>query len=123
MAEVEDHFLEMVIIQHGLPTDLWPVIMSPLYTKTMVAADFPIWVADENFDGEGAFCLSLKEIITQSLNKIGPEENDASILKNNIERILHIANDHLADKKPQLFQPAINQILDEAGKTIRGIRR
>ncbi len=102
----------------GLPEDLWPVIMSPLYTKNMVVTDFPVWVADENFDGEGAFCLSLKEILTKSLNQIGEEENDTPILKNNIERLLHIANEYLADKKPLLFKPAISQILDELEKQL-----
>jgi ferredoxin len=97
----------------GLSDDLWPVIMAPQQNEKMVAVDFPFWVTDENFDGEGAYCSSLKEILIQSLDKIGQGEKDALILKTNIDRILHIANNHLADKKPQLFQPAIHQILDE----------
>lgn len=97
----------------GLRDGLWPVIMAPQQNERMVTVDFPVWVADENFDGEGAYCLSLKEILSQSLNKIGPGEQDALILKNNIDRILHIANNHLADKKPQLFHAAIHQILEE----------
>ncbi len=99
--------------QQGLASDLWPVIMSPFFTKNMVGTNFPVWLADEDFDGEGAFCLSLKEILAQALNETGEGENNATILKKNIERILHIANKQLADKKPQLFQPAIYKILDE----------
>ncbi len=96
----------------GLTSDLSPVIMAPLFTNTLVGTDFPVWVADENFSGEEGFCLSLKEVLTQCLNQFAPNEKDANILKSNIERIIHIANKQLGSN-PQLFKPAINQILDE----------
>ncbi len=101
-----------------LPTDLSPVILASLQTKTIVGTDFPVWVANENYEDEAAFCLSLKEIITKSLQEIAPGENDAPILKKNIERILHIANNHFVDKKLDWFQPAIHQILDELEKQL-----
>ena len=31
----------------GLPNNLSPVVMAPLYTQTTVGSDFPFWVADE----------------------------------------------------------------------------
>lgn len=96
-----------------LADGLSPVIMAPLYTNQLVGTDFPVWVADENFEGDGELCLSLKEILIQSLNEIAPKEEDAHILKENIDRIIHIANKQLADKKPQLFSSASIQILDE----------
>ncbi|PCJ27173.1 MAG: hypothetical protein COA97_04170 [Flavobacteriales bacterium] len=92
---------------------LSPVIMAPLYTSKLIGTDFPVWVADENFEGDGELCLSLKELLTQCLNEIAPNEEDAHILKENIERITHIANEQLADKKPQLFPSIITQVLDE----------
>ncbi len=102
----------------GLPSGFSPAIMGSLQTKTMVGTDFPVWIAGENYKGERAFCLSLKEVITQALDEIGLEEKEARILKENIERILHIANNHLTNKKPQLFQLAIFKILDELEKQI-----
>lgn len=96
-----------------LADGLSPVIMAPLYTNKLVGTDFPVWVADENFEGDGELCLSLKEILIQSLNEIAPKEEDAHILKENIDRIVHIANKQLADKKPQLFSSASIQILGE----------
>lgn len=98
----------------GLPADLSPAILASFQSKTIVGTDFPVWVA-----GENASCLSLKEIVTTSLNEIGPGENDAPVLKRNAERILHIANNLLADKNPQLFQPAIDQILDQLEQQIK----
>jgi len=97
----------------ALAEDLSPAIMSPLYTDSMIGMEFPVWVADETFEGKGAHCLSLKGMFTQCLQEIAPEETDAHILKENIERIIHIANKHLADNKPQLFETAIQNILDE----------
>jgi ferredoxin len=93
--------------------ELSPVIMSPLYTDTLVGTEFPVWVADESFEGDGARCLSLKEMFTQCLKEIAPEESDAHILKENIARIIHIANKQLANNKPQLFESAVQNILDE----------
>ncbi len=93
--------------------ELSPVIMSPLYTNTLIGTEFPVWVADESFEGEGAQCLSLKEMLTTCLEKIAPEGEDAHILKENIARIVHIANQQLKDNKPQLFKSAIQNILDE----------
>ena len=92
--------------------ELSPVIMAPLYTNKLVGTDFPVWVADEDYEGEGEPCLSFKDILTQCLNEIAPNEDDAHILKENIERIIHIANEQLANN-PQLFSSAIVQILDE----------
>jgi len=97
----------------GLSQGLSPVIMSPLYTNTLVGTDFPVWVADENYEGEGELCLSLKELLVNSLNEISTGENDAHILKENIDRIIYIANELLSDRNPQLFQSSINQILDK----------
>lgn len=99
--------------REALADDLTPVIMSPLYTNTLVGTDFPVWVADETFDGEGAHCLSLKKMLTQCLQEISPEGTEAHILKENIERIVHIANRQLGANKPQLFKSAILHILDE----------
>ncbi|MCF6352341.1 MAG: ferredoxin [Cyclobacteriaceae bacterium] len=95
-----------------LAEDLSPVIMAPLFTNTLIGSDFPVWVADQNFTDETGFCLSLKEVLTECLTQFAPNEKDANILKSNIERIIHIANKQL-DSNPQLFKPAINQILDE----------
>ncbi len=102
----------------GLSADLSPVIMAPLYTSAMVGADFPVWVADESFDGEGARCLSLKDLLTQSCDNITSEESGASILGDNIGRILHIATQRMADGKPRLFQSEIELILEDAEKQI-----
>jgi ferredoxin len=101
----------------GLADDLSPVILAPLYTKSLVGSDFPLWVADENFTDEGEFCLSLKELISHRIKEIGsaPETN---LLSENIERILHIANTQLQDKQPQLFQPAIKNIINELEKEL-----
>jgi len=101
----------------GLSEELSPVILSPLYTKGMIGADFPVWVADESFTGEGDFCLSLKEILSQSLKEIGTEK-EGHILKGSIERILYLANTQLQDKKPQLFQSVISKILNELEKEL-----
>lgn len=92
--------------------------MSPLYTDTMVGTDFPVWIASENFEGKGELCLSLKEILTRCLNQIAPEESDAYILKENIDRIVHIANKQFENKKPQFFQVAIIQILTKLEKQL-----
>jgi len=96
----------------GLAEDLSPVITAPLYTKGVVGTDFPVWVADENFDGEGGLCLSFKDMILRGLNKIAPKEEDAFILKSNVARIMNIANEQLSKGRPQLFLPAMTQIFD-----------
>jgi ferredoxin len=101
-----------------LPKDLFPAIMAPLFTNKMVGTDFPVWVADEEFKGETGHCLSLKEILTNTLYEIAPGEEDAHILKENIERMLHIANDLLKEKSPQLFQSVILQVLDQLEKQL-----
>ena len=101
----------------GLSDNLSPVILSPLYTKAMVGTDFPVWVAAENFTGNGDFCLSLKEILVRSLQEIGSEE-EAHILNENVERILHKTNTQLQDKQPQLFQSTISKILNELEKEL-----
>jgi len=101
----------------GLSDELSPVILSPLYTKAMIGADFPVWVANEKFTGDGDFCLSLKEILVRSLKDIKAEE-EAPILNENIERILYLAKTQLHDKKPQLFQSAISNILEELEKEL-----
>jgi ferredoxin len=96
-----------------LSPDLSPVIMSPLYTKDVVGTDFPVWVADETNEGDGESCLSFKELLVQSLDTISTGENDAHILKENIDRIIHIANDLLSDKNPKLFESVSKQIFDK----------
>jgi ferredoxin len=101
----------------GLPDDMSPVILSPLYTKAMVGSDFPVWVADESFSGNAGFCLSLKEILIRGLREIGSEE-ETPILNEHIELILHKANTQLQDKKPQNFQAAISNILKELEKEL-----
>jgi ferredoxin len=101
-----------------LPKDLSPAIMAPLFTNKMVGTDFPVWVADENYDGDSGYCFSLKEILTETLNEIAPGEEDAHILKENVERMLHIANDVLKEQSPQLFQTAIKKVLDQLEKQL-----
>lgn len=100
-----------------LSDDLSPVILAPLYTKSLVGSDFPLWVADENFTGEGELCLSLKELISQRIKDIGSAQ-ETNLLSENIERILHIAYTQLHDKQAQLFQPAINNIFSELEKEL-----
>jgi ferredoxin len=100
----------------GLADDLTPVILSPLYTRGMIGTDFPVWVADENFAGNGDFCLSLKELLKQTFAEIGLEE--APLLYDSIERILHLTNTLLKDEKPQLFKPIINSVLSELQKEL-----
>ncbi|MCP4456544.1 MAG: ferredoxin [Cytophagales bacterium] len=102
----------------GLSADLAPVIMAPLYTGALVGADFPVWVADETFDGDGPSCLSLKDLLTQSCDSITSEENGANILAENIGRILHIATQRMSDGNPRLFQSEIERILEDAEKQI-----
>jgi len=102
----------------GLTPGLTPALIAPLYTKNMVGSDYPVWVADENFEGEDGFCISLKELVTDRLNEIGPEEQDAHILKENLERIIHIANEALLDKKPHLSQVTTEAVLDELDKQL-----
>jgi len=97
---------------------LTPALMAPLYTKNLIGSDYPVWVADENFEGEDGFCISLKELLTDRLNEIGPEEQDAHILKENLERIIHIANEALLDKKPHLSQVTTEAVLDELDKQL-----
>ena len=80
----------------GLSDTLSPVILAPLYTKSLVGSEFPLWLADEKFTGDGDFCLSLREIISQSLKDIESVE-EVNLLNENIERILHIANTQLQD--------------------------
>jgi len=101
----------------GLSDHLTSVITSPLYTNKLVGSDFPVWVADEKYEGQGELCLSLKDVITNCLYEIAPEESDAHILKANINRIVNIANDQLSDS-PQLFQSSIIKILDELEKQL-----
>ena len=101
----------------GLSDTLSPVILAPLYTKSLVGSEFPLWLADEKFTGDGDFCLSLREIISQSLKDIESVE-EVNLLNENIERILHIANTQLQDKQPQLFQPAIKNILNALEKEL-----
>ena len=101
----------------GIGEDFTPVMLSPLYTKAMVGAEFPVWVADVDFSGDGDFCISLKNLLTRSLEEVGSEK-EAHILYENIEQILHIANTQLQDKKPQLFNSAIDNILDELEKDL-----
>jgi len=96
----------------GLSKGMSPVIASPLYTDTLIGTDFPVWIADENFNGDGGCCLSLKEVLINSLDEIISEVGNANILNNSIDRIIHIANKQLSDK-PELFRTVINQVLDE----------
>jgi len=90
-----------------------PLLMAPLYTKNMIGTDYPVWVADEAYQGNSDHCLPLKEILTRRLTEIGPCEEEAHILKENIERIIHIANEYLADKKPHLSHLTTKLVLDE----------
>jgi ferredoxin len=95
----------------GLTNDLTPVIMAPLYTQSKVVSDFPVWVAGTQLAHNAECCLSLNEILTNALNAIAPGENDAPILKDTLERILHLANDLGTDTKPCKFPASIAQIL------------
>ncbi|RLA17440.1 MAG: hypothetical protein DRQ62_14970, partial [Gammaproteobacteria bacterium] len=67
----------------GIGEDFTPVMLSPLYTKAMVGAEFPVWVADVDFSGDGDFCISLKNLLTRSLEEVGSEK-EAHILYENI---------------------------------------
>ncbi len=98
----------------SLPETLWPIGMSPQQTENIIADNFPLWVADENFSGEGTACLPLKDLINEALkSSIGGGDQNASIIKTNIDRILYIANYHLKDNNSQLFAPSMNRILEE----------
>ncbi len=94
----------------GLPGGFTPVILSPAYTRSMISADYPLWVAGEDHDGTGQPCLSLTEVLHQSLAKFTPQ-GDSHILEKNVARIVHLAHEHLADGQPRAFKPAIKAIL------------
>ena len=76
----------------GLPDNLKPVHMAPLYEKIIIGTDFPVWIADTNYDGQGKYCQSLKEVLESRLPVLGHEDNDGKIVKENLDRIVHIAN-------------------------------
>ena len=100
--------------EDGMLEGLKPIHMAPLYEKIVIGTDFPVWIADANYDGKGEYCLSLKEVIESRLPVLGHEEKDGRIVKDNIDRIVHIANKLLFNHREQDFR----QILDKALKEL-----
>lgn len=100
----------------GLSEDLKPVHMAPLYEKIIIGTDFPVWIADANYDGKGEYCLSLKEVLESRLPVLGHEEADGKFVKENLDRIVHIANKLLFNHREQDFR----QIIDDALVELRG---
>ena len=99
--------------KEGLPEDLKPIHMAPLYEKIIVGTDFPVWIAEANYNGKGEYCMSLKEVIESRMHVVGPEENDAKILKDNIDRLVHIANKLLYNHREQDFRQILEKTLLE----------
>ena len=97
----------------GIPEDLKPVHMAPLYEKIIIGTDFPVWIADANYDGLGEYCLSLKELLESRLPVLGHEETDGKIVKDNIDRVVHIANKLLFNHREQDFRQIIDEALEE----------
>jgi hypothetical protein len=103
---------------NGLPDDLKPVHMAPLYEKIIIGTDFPVWIADANYDGKGEYCLSLKEVLESRLPVLGHEENDGKIVKENLDRIVNIANKLLFNHREQDFRQIIDDALVELSKQL-----
>ena len=101
-----------------LPQDLSPAILAPNYIDNLVGSDFPVWVADEDFEGKGDRCLTLKEMLTNNLDKLFAGKENANILKDNIDGIIYNANEQLKDNKPHLFYPVIDKALDQLEKQL-----
>ena len=95
-----------------LPEDFVLVNLAPIYTENLVGADFPVWIAGDDYNQKEPACHSLKEILMMALDEIESGDNIAPILSKNIERILHIAHNSFNDSGPQQFSTFINRVLD-----------
>ena len=102
----------------GLPADFSPLILAPLYSKSFVAADYPVWVNSEIVGDVALKCVPLKELIIDAFKKFAPKETDALILKENIEIIIHVASGQLTGHMPQPFVSIIDKILKEVDRQL-----
>lgn len=98
--------------ENGLPKDWRPALLAPLYTKDLVGVEFPVWVGGPESNAEPG-CQPLHTLLSGLIMEIAPEKEEAHILKENLDRITHIANDRMADGAAQSVRDAVNVVLDE----------
>jgi len=98
----------------SISKELSPVLLSPLLNAQQIAGDYPLWIAAEDASISESNCFSLRELLLKTLGEIGPEEKDAHILKENVERIVQFANNQFGNEnKPKYFLDVINESLKE----------
>jgi ferredoxin len=98
--------------------DLYPVMLSPLLTRSLITTDYPVYIPLQYLTEEQAGSFSLQELVEELLSRIGPDPDDAHILKENVERIVHIANEQLNGKEPHIADEALHRILDHLEKEL-----
>ncbi|MEN8251156.1 MAG: ferredoxin [Bacteroidota bacterium] len=105
-------FYRHAIYREDLNSELAPLVLSSIYTQNVVGTDFPVWLSDDiSIDGE--YCLPLSILIGRALEVIAPEPEEALLVKTNINRILHIANEYLSSSEIRTFRDVLNEVLEE----------
>lgn len=100
--------------ESGTVGALKPALLASQLGKAQIASDFPLWISDELDENRSMSCAPLRHLVESLIEKLWPAENEAHILKANVDRIVHIANDHFSkDKNPKLFATALGEIFED----------
>lgn len=103
---------------HAQLGNLTPVLTSPYFAQSQVSTDFPLWVADEESAGQReSDCISLSDLLNHCISTFGKENEEPSILSNNVVRIVNIANG-LLEGNPRHFAGAIAEVLSQLETTL-----
>ena len=90
----------------GLEKGLYPVVMAPQLTRSLTGQEFPVWINTGTIEkNDWPVSAPFRSLLQDALYAIDEKMYDLRILRQNLERIISMANDRLSDGRPRLFTP------------------
>ncbi len=100
----------------GLSSDFIPVHLSPMFTKHLVASEYPLFVVNDQTEGEQ--CLSFKKLLINGLEVCSNKLNRQSVIQNKLSGVLQLAHEKVEKNDGLNITKALTEILTEVGEKL-----